>query len=111
MENKSNNNYNNLIFVLIGVVALVVSYLFGFNNLNASNDDLSSEIDTLQAKYDSLSAEYSKKDQYIKDTKAAEKDYEEMLKKFDAGVTEQSLIVDSEAYETKLGVTVTALNI
>ena len=111
MENKSNNNYNNLIFVLIGVVALVVSYLFGFNNLNASNDDLSSEIDTLQAKYDSLSAEYSKKDQYIKDTKAAEKDYEEMLKKFDAGVTEQSLIVDSEAYETKLGVTETALNI
>lgn len=109
MENGSKNNYNNLIFILIGVVALVVSYLFGFNNLNASNDDLKSEIDTLQAEYDNLSAEYGKKDQYIKDTKAAEKDYADMLKKFDAGVTEESLIVDAEAFETKLGATVSSI--
>ncbi len=111
MENETKNNYSNLIFVLIGVVALVLSYFLGFTNLNSKNEDLKSEIDTLQTDYDNLNSEYAKKDQYIKDTKAAEKDYTDMLKKFDAGVTDQSLIVDSEAYENKLGVTVTALNI
>lgn len=111
MNDEVMKKYGKLIYILVGIAALVISYVFGFNKLLASNDDINSEISDLQTKYNNLNADYSNKAKYIKDTKSIKKDYETMLKKFDAGITDESILVDSEDFETKLGVSVTSMTL
>lgn len=112
--NKTNNSslYKNLkyILVLLGVVALVLSYFFVFTKYNKKTEDIQEEIDILQDKCDDLEVKNKNKANIEMKTKEAEEKYETILKKFDGGITYQSQIMDNYNMGQRLQIQVSRLS-
>lgn len=99
-----NSNYTGLGVLILGVVAIVLSYVFGFTAYNEKNSELTSEIDDLQSRCDTLKADYANIDTYKKDIEQNNKDFEDMLKKFDTSLTNEGQIMDIYNMDKKCSV-------
>lgn len=112
-ETSKSSISNNLkyILVLLGVVALVLSYFLVFTKYNTKTEDIQDEIDSLQEKCDDLEAKNSNKAKIETKTKEAEEKYESILKEFDGGVTYQSQIMDAYNMGQRLQIQVPALSL
>lgn len=89
-----NSNNTGLLVVVLGIVAIVLSYVFGFTAYNNKNSELQAEIDELEARRDELKEDYAHKDEYLKKTDEFDKEYEKVLKKFDTGITNEGELMD-----------------
>lgn len=107
MKNASLKGNTGLLVLLLGVIALVASYLLGFTSYNDKNSELSANIDSLETRRDELKADYAKKDEYEKQAKEYDSKYEEILGEFDTGLSNESQIMDLYNMQTKRNVLVT----
>lgn len=89
-----NSNSTGILVLILGVVAIVLSYVFGFTAYNNKNSELQAEIDELEARRDELKEDYAHKDEYLKKTDEFDKEYEKTLKKFDTGITNEGELMD-----------------
>lgn len=113
-ESKNNGMMKNLkyVFVLVGVVAMVLAYFLVFNGYSDKADDLDSEIDELKGQYETLQQKAKKFNE--KDVKAyaeeCDAEYEEVMKKFDGGISYQSQIMDTYNMTQALDIQIPSLN-
>lgn len=98
------SNSTGLLVVVLGIVALVLSYMFGFNAYNSKNSELQAEINELKARRDELKADYAHKDDYIKKTDEFNKEYENVLKKFDTGISNEGELMDLYKLQASAGI-------
>lgn len=113
--NEANNSTlsRNLkyILILVGVVALALSYFLVFQNYSTKSEDIQEEIDSLQSKCNDLEQKNRNKAVIEAKTKEAEEEYETLIKKFDGGVTYQSEIMDNYNMGQKLQIQIPALTL
>lgn len=103
------NQYKALLCLLVGVVLLIVSYLYGFNSFNTKKSDINDEIDTLNTQYTHLKQMYDNKDSYVEKTNTLTSDYDKLIDNYDADITNESVLMDSVTLEEKTKATVTSL--
>ncbi|MDE7431189.1 MAG: hypothetical protein K2N34_04640, partial [Lachnospiraceae bacterium] len=99
------------ILVLVGVLALVLSYFLVFRKYTDKSKDIQTELDSLQAKCDDLEAKNGNKANIEKLTEEAEQKCEELLKKFDGDVTPQSVIMDNYNMGERLQIKIPTLSL
>lgn len=99
------------ILVLVGVLALVLSYFLVFKKFSDKSKDIQTEIDSLQAKCNDLENKEKNKANIEEKTAEAEKAYEALLKLFDADVTYQSEIMDNYNMGQKLQIQVPTVSL
>lgn len=112
-ETNNNSSMKNLgyVLVIVGILALVASYFLVFSKYNTKIDTIDGEIDTLNVKYNELVNKNNNKDQVLKQTEEANSEFDEILAKFDGGVTYQSEIMDAYNMTQKLQVKVPNLSL
>lgn len=103
--------YKGLICVLLGAVLCVLSYLYGFNAYRSKTSDVQEEVDVLQAQYAHLEKMNNDKEKYTKDTTEYEQKYESLLKRYDADITYESIIVDTTKAAENADVDLTSLTL
>lgn len=103
--------YGKLVYIGIGLVAILLSYFVGFQRFQSDNETLQSQVDEAQSRYDTLKAEYSKKDTYIKETKEFDKKYEEVLGKFDSTLLNEGQIMDLYNVQNECNVSITRVTL
>lgn len=104
-------DYGKVIYILIGVGAILLSYFLVFNTFSQKNAELQETIDELQSNYDKLKADYANKDTYIKETKDFDKKYEETLSKFDTTLLNEGQVMDIYNMQGACGIQVTAVTL
>lgn len=102
--NSQGNNNLKYVFILVGVVALLLSYFLVFSKVNSKISTVSTEIDTLQLRYDDLKVKDADKQNIIDLTEENQKKTNELLSRFDGGITYQSEIMDNYELTEKVGV-------
>lgn len=109
---KQLNKYKAIICVLVGVIMVLLSYLYGFNTYRDKKAEVDEEVKTLDATYQRLKQMNDNKEKYVSDTAEYEAKYETLLKKYDADITYDSIIMDTVemAEEAKVSVNSIALN-
>lgn len=112
-EASKNSISKNLkyILVLVGVVALVLSYFLVYQKYSGKSEDIQAEIDSLELKCEDLETKNNNKAAVEEKTKEAEAEYESLIKKFDGGVTYQSEIMDNYNMGQKLQIQVPTLQL
>lgn len=94
-EKKSNiTQYIPLLFVVVGLALLALSYFKGYEGFKTEKEDVQKEIDVLDKRYQTLDKLYRNKDQYLKDIEINDKEYEKILADYDADSTDESVIMD-----------------
>lgn len=104
-------DFGKVIYIIIGIAAILVSYFLGFNNLSSKNTELQQTVDELQADYDRLKADYANKSLYIKETKEFGEKYEEILSEFDTTLLNEGQIMDLYNMQAKCGIEVTQVTL
>lgn len=99
------------ILVLVGVLALVLSYFLVYRKYNTKIEDIKPVIDELQAKCDDLEAKNDNKANIEKLTQEAEVAYAELLAKFDGGLSAQAEIMDAYNMGQRLQIKVPTLSL
>lgn len=99
------------ILILVGVLALVLSYFLVFRKYTDKSDEIQSELDSLQVKCDDLETKNGNKANIEKLTEEAEQKYEDLLKKFDGDVTPQSVIMDNYNMGQRLQIQIPTLSL
>lgn len=99
-EKKSNQNLGSLkyLLVLVGVIALVASYFLVFSKYRTENEEIEAEIEELQERCDDLELKNRNKDTVLKNTEENNEKIEEILSKFDGGLSYQAEIVDLQNF-------------
>lgn len=100
--------YGKVIYIGIGLVAILLSYFLGFQNFQTKNAELQEEVDETQSKCDTLKSEYANKDKYIKETKEFDNKYEELLGRFDTTLLNEGQIMDLYNMQGECNVEVTS---
>lgn len=110
-ENRNNLLQQNAkyIVVIIGIILLLASYFFGYSKYKTEISDIQDEISILDKRYNDLKSKESKRKQYEKDKETAEKDYNDILNKFDAGLSTERLIMDCYNIETDTEVNISSI--
>lgn len=104
-------DYGKVLYILIGVAAIVLSYLLGFRSFSEKNTELQATVDELQADYDRLKADYANKSKYLKETEEFKKQYEEVLSKFDTSLLNEGQIMDVYNMQSSCGIQVTSVRL
>lgn len=104
-------DYGKVLYILIGVAAILLSYFLGFNTLSQKNSDLQDTVDELQTRYEQLKADYANKSQYIKETKEFDEKYKSTLSKFDTTLLNEGQIMDIYNMQVECGVQVKAVTL
>lgn len=99
------------ILVLLGVLALVLSYFLVYRKYNTKIEDIKPVIEELQAKCDDLEAKNDNKANIEKLTQEAETAYAEVLAKFDGGLSAQAEIMDAYNMGQRLQIKVPTLSL
>lgn len=94
-ESKNNALNQNIkyVFILIGFLAIVFSYLFVFQKFNTKTSDVNDEKDVLTEKYKKVSHLNDRRKKFKTDTEDNLAKADQLLSKFDGGVTDQSEIM------------------
>lgn len=103
--------YGKLVYIGIGLVAILLSYFLGFQHFQSENDTLQSKVDEAQERYDSLKSEYTNKDTYVKQTKEYNKQYEELIGKFDTTLLNEGQIMDLYNLQNECGINITGVTL
>lgn len=111
-EEKQNSLIKNIKYIALlgGMLALVLSYFMGYSKLKVSNDELKVEIEGLEARLDDLETKKKNQKMYEEGIETFKKDTENILGKFDAGLSDQRIVVDYQQLSDDLGVTVSAMS-
>lgn len=111
-EEKQNALLKNIKYIalLVGLLAMVMSYFLGYSNIKVSNDELNVEIDSLQARLDDLEAKKKNQKMYEEGIKKFNEDTEKILAKFDAGLSPQRIIVDYQQLCDELAVVIPSMS-
>lgn len=104
-------DYGKVLYIVIGVAAILLSYFLGFNTLSQKNTDLRDTIDELQTRYDTLKADYANKSKYIKETKDFEEKYDKTLSEFDTTLLNEGQIMDIYNMQGECGIQVTSVTL
>ena len=99
------------ILILIGVVALILSYFMGYSKYQTNISDINDEISALETRYNDLKSKESKREEYEKMKKEAEEKYETVLSKFDAGLSAERIIMDYHNIANQIGFSFTSLSL
>lgn len=105
VKNSSLQQNMKYILIIIGIVAVALSYFMGFSKYKTDTTDIKDEVSALESRYNDLKSKESKRKDYEKDIKAAEEKYEQVLSKFDAGLSTKRIIMDTHNIATAIGVT------
>lgn len=108
-SNSSMSKNLKYVLVLLGVVALVLSYFLVFTKYNKKIEDIQDEIDILRDERDDLEIKNDNKANIVTLTKEADEKYESILKEFDGGITYQSQIMDNYNMGQRLQIKVPTL--
>ena len=103
------DQYKSLICLLVGVVFVIVSYLYGIQAYNEKKSDTEAEVEVLQGQYDHLKQMYDNKQTYVDQTATYKSDYDKLLAKYDADVAYTSVIMDEYNIEQKTKVLASSL--
>lgn len=82
------------IFILIGIVVALLSYVLVYNKYTPINEDLTSEIKDLKDRRDELENKKKNKENVEANTKENNEKFDEILAKFDGGLSYQAEIMD-----------------
>lgn len=95
-ETKKSTSMGSLkyIFILIGLVAVLASYVLVFNKYKPINEDLTSEIEDLKDRRDELENKAKNKAAVEANTKENNEKFDEILADFDGGLSYQGEIMD-----------------
>lgn len=83
------------IVIIIGVVALVLSYVMVFSKYKTKNDDLQTKITEKQAELDDYNSKNTNLKKVVKDTKENNERFEKVLSRFDGGLSYEAEICDA----------------
>ncbi|SEQ07884.1 hypothetical protein SAMN02910289_01212 [Lachnospiraceae bacterium RM5] len=83
------------IVIIIGVVALVLSYVMVFSKYKTKNDDLKTKITEKQAELDDYNSKNTNLKKVVKDTKENNERFEKVLSRFDGGLSYEAEICDA----------------
>lgn len=112
-ENKNSTLNQNMkyIFIIIGLVAMVLSYFLVFQRYNTKASDVKDEKNQLSDQYDKLNQKNMNRKKYEKDIKENKQKTDDLLKKFDGGITDESQIMDCFNISNDLGVSISNLTL
>lgn len=89
----------NIFKVILIVAILFASYNYGYLNLSQMNEEMKAEKDALTAKYKTLYPLYTQRDEYKKQAASLTEEYEEMIARYPANTTQESLILLAKSIE------------
>lgn len=98
------------IMIVIGILALVVSYFLFYSPKQSDINDIQDEIDSLESRYEDLKAKEKKRDQYIKDTEEAKAKRDNYLSFFAKGNFTKRQIMDYDTLATTTQVTLSTIS-
>lgn len=111
-NNSSSSNGNiKYIFLLIGIVALVASYMLVTSKYTKINKDLTAEIETLDDRYKDLKNKVANEASVKAKTEENYKAAEEIYDKFDGKLSVQAAIMDTYNLKIDKKVDIPALNV
>ncbi len=111
--NEKNNNMNNIryVFVLIGVLALLVSYFLVYSKYNTKIKDISDTVDTLKEDRDRLKEMDANKGNIQSETDRLNKESETEFAKYDGGLSYKAEIMDTYNMTQNLDIKVEQLGL
>lgn len=98
------------LMIVIGILAVAVSYFMFYSPKQTDITDLQDEIDSLESRYDDLKAKEKKRDQYIKDTEEAKVKRDNYLSLFAKGNFTKRQIMDYDTMAATTQVTLTTIS-
>lgn len=95
MEEKKKSNQQNINYILliVGILALVLSYFLVFQKFNDKKADVTKKIETLKTEYNTLKQKDKNRELFTTGLKKFEDDYKTLLAKFDGGISYESIIM------------------
>lgn len=111
MEEIKNNSNIKYILILIGFVALALSYFLGYKEYNTDISNIKDEISSLETRYNDLKSKESKRKEYEKNKKETDEKIEEILSKYDAGLSTKRIIMDCHNIASGSQISLTALSL
>lgn len=111
MEEIKNNSNIKYVLILIGLVALALSYFLGYKGYQTDISDIKDEISSLEARYNDLKTKESKRKEYENDKKEADEKFEEILSKYDAGLSTKRIIMDCHNIASSSSLSLTSLSL
>jgi len=111
MEGIKNNSNIKYVLIIIGLVALALSYFLGYKGYQTDISDIKDEISSLETRYNDLKTKESKRKEYEKNKKEADEKFEEILLKYDAGLSTKRIIMDCHNIASSSGLSLTSLSL
>lgn len=97
-----------LLIVLVGVLLLGMSYLFGYSKFNAKKDTIESEIQTLEDRYNKLSVMDARRAEYVNEVDEFDKSIQKIEEKYPSAVTTENEMVFITKLREYCGATIPA---
>lgn len=112
-ETNKNSTMGNMKYVLIiiGIVAIVLSYFLVYSKYNKKISNIDKVIDTLEVRKDDLESKNGNKDLVVSNMEKVNNEYETLLKKFSSDITYQSQIMDKYNMSQALGIQLPVLGL
>lgn len=112
-ETKNNALQQNMkyILILIGIVAIALSYFMGFSKYKTDISDIEDEISSLETRYNELKTKEQKRKQYEEDKEKIKEEYEALLAQFDAGLSTKRIIMDCHNIASSIGLSFESLSL
>lgn len=93
--NMQLKQYAPIIVVLLGVVLVILSYLYGFKAYEEKTTIVNDQKAELEKQYSHLKKMYDEKEKYVKDTEEFEENYKNLIAKYDAAVLTEGIVMDA----------------
>lgn len=86
---KLNDREKKLIFIVVGVILIALSYFIGYRKISAANNKLDDKIEENRTLYNNLKEMQAREKQYLEDTEYYTSEYNTLLGSFDTGYSQE----------------------
>ena len=101
---KLNDREKKLIFIVVGVILIALSYFIGYRKISAANNKLDDKIEENRTLYNNLKEMQAREKQYLEDTEYYTSEYNTLLGSFDTGYSQEYSIMFVDQIEKDTGV-------
>lgn len=101
---KLKDSEKNILYVLLIVVILALSFFLGFRNIDKASKNVGKEVDELENKYNQLKDLAAQADRFVKETKEYEENTVLLYNKYDTGSPQEYIVKFLEGIENESNV-------
>ena len=108
---KLNDREKKLIFIVVGVILIALSYFIGYRKISAANNKLDDKIEENRTLYNNLKEMQAREKQYLEDTEYYTSEYNTLLGSFDTGYSQEYSIMFIDQIEKDTGAWVSQVSL